>query len=142
MRILLVFLACAVVAAEQASLQRNVDVFMNWLRLNGAYIGNITVVPASNGYGVIATSSLVAGEKFVEIPLHIAMNPVHIDPSSLVGQVCKDLTQREPSTWSPYACLLVQLVYEACHNNHSAWAPYFALLPTTFDGKWAGERLL
>ena len=33
-----------------------------------------------------------------------------------------------------YVVTALFLVYEACYNQYSYWAPYFRLLPTQFPG--------
>ncbi len=36
--------------------------------------------------------------------------------------------------------LILFLMYEACYNTDSFWAPYFRLLPLAFPGKYSITR--
>lgn len=64
---------------------------------NGATFPKLSIVPVSNGYGVIATEDIADGEIFVDIPAKLALNELNLNASSVIGAVGRELRERHNS---------------------------------------------
>ncbi|PYH88546.1 SET domain-containing protein [Aspergillus ellipticus CBS 707.79] len=110
--------------------QRQSDGFLTWLAGKPGVRINPKIQIAdlrshAAGRGVVARSDLDDGEELFTIPrAHV----LSVQNSHLKGRLPQDL-----EALGPWLSLIVVMIYEYLQGEHSAWAPYFRVLPSNFD---------
>ncbi|GFF26551.1 ribosomal N-lysine methyltransferase 4 [Aspergillus udagawae] len=115
---------------DSDSFQRQSDEFITWLAGNPGVRINSKISIAdlrskSAGRGVVARSDIFDGEELFSIPRGLVL--------SAQNSKLKDLLSHDLEELGPWLSLILVMMYEYLLGEQSAWAPYFKVLPKSFD---------
>ncbi|GIC88559.1 ribosomal lysine N-methyltransferase [Aspergillus udagawae] len=115
---------------DSDSFQRQSDEFITWLAGNPGVRLNSKISIAdlrskSAGRGVVARSDIFDGEELFSIPRGLVL--------SAQNSKLKDLLSHDLEELGPWLSLILVMMYEYLLGEQSAWAPYFKVLPKSFD---------
>ncbi|GFF78169.1 ribosomal lysine N-methyltransferase 4 [Aspergillus lentulus] len=115
---------------DSDSFQRQSDEFITWLAGNPGVRINSKINVAdlrskSAGRGVVARSDIFDGEELFSIPRGLVL--------SVQNSKLKDLLSQDLEKLGPWLSLILVMMYEYLLGEQSAWAPYFKVLPKSFD---------
>ncbi|KAL2844632.1 hypothetical protein BJX68DRAFT_257040 [Aspergillus pseudodeflectus] len=87
------------------------------------------------GRGVVTQADIVEGEELFTIPRDLVLSTHSSKLSHLLSQNLEEL--------GPWLALMLVMMYEFLQGDASTWAPYFKVLPRSFDTLmfWSEEEL-
>ncbi|KAL5334795.1 hypothetical protein BJX70DRAFT_347159 [Aspergillus crustosus] len=122
------------------NLQHQSDEFATWLASKEGVRMNpkirITDLRANaTGRGVVAQADIFEGEELFTIPRALVLSTHTSNLQSRLSQNLEEL--------GPWLSLMLVMIYEYLQRENSAWAPYFRVLPQSFDTLmfWSTEEL-
>ncbi|PYI10809.1 SET domain protein [Aspergillus sclerotiicarbonarius CBS 121057] len=125
---------------DPGNFQHQSDEFLTWLAGRPGVRINPSILVAdlrshAAGRGVVARSDLDEGEELFTIPRAHVLSVQNSQLKSLLSQDLEGL--------GPWLSLMVVMIYEYLQGEHSAWAPYFRVLPRNFDTLmfWSASEL-
>ncbi|KAL3448559.1 hypothetical protein BJX65DRAFT_65181 [Aspergillus insuetus] len=122
------------------SFQLQSDEFAYWLSSRPGVTVNSKIRIAdlraiAAGRGVVAQADIVEGEELFTIPRDLVLSTHNSKLSHLLSQNLEEL--------GPWLALMLVMIYEFLQGDASTWAPYFKVLPRSFDTLmfWSEEEL-
>ncbi|KAF3483677.1 SET domain-containing protein [Arthroderma uncinatum] len=117
------------------------DDFMLWLQQSSPHFKvhpNIRIADLRStgaGRGVCAVQDIAEDEELFVIPEDLILSVQNSKAREVLGLNDKEL--------GPWLSLIIAMIYEYYQGRQSRWAPYFLILPTSFDTLmfWTDEQL-
>ncbi|KAH0866652.1 hypothetical protein HID58_083863 [Brassica napus] len=122
--------AAAVTSSEEGA---KVQVFVDWLQVNGAELRGCTINSSPKGFGIFAdaqgSSDVSDDDVLVVVPLELAITPMRVLQEPLLGPECRSMF--EQGHVDDRFLIILFLTFERLRPL-SSWKPYLDMLPTRF----------
>ncbi|WZZ84209.1 hypothetical protein YC2023_104781 [Brassica napus] len=118
----------AVTSSEEGA---KVQVFVDWLQVNGAELRGCTINSSPKGFGIFADAQGSSDDDhvLVVVPLELAITPMRVLQEPLLGPECRSMF--EQGHVDDRFLIILFLTFERL-RPHSSWKPYLDMLPTRF----------
>ncbi|KAJ4895102.1 SET domain-containing protein [Raphanus sativus] len=117
----------AAVTSEEGG---NVQVFVDWLEVNGGELRGCTINSSDKGFGIFADVEVSSDEDvLVVVPLELGITPMRVLQEPLLGPECRSMF--EQGHVDDRFLIILFLTFERLRPL-SSWKPYLDMLPTRF----------
>ncbi|KAG5387652.1 hypothetical protein IGI04_039122 [Brassica rapa subsp. trilocularis] len=111
-----------------------VQVFVDWLQVNGAELRGCTINSSPKGFGIIFAEAQGSSDDddddvLVVVPLELAITPMRVLQEPLLGPECRSMF--ELGHVDDRFLIILFLTFERLRPL-SSWKPYLDMLPTRF----------
>ncbi|WZZ19701.1 hypothetical protein YC2023_112790 [Brassica napus] len=121
-------------AAATSEEGAKVQVFVDWLQVNGAELRGCTINSSPKGFGIIFAEAQGSSDDddddvLVVVPLELAITPMRVLQEPLLGPECRSMF--ELGHVDDRFLIILFLTFERLRPL-SSWKPYLDMLPTRF----------
>ncbi|XP_018510349.1 fructose-bisphosphate aldolase-lysine N-methyltransferase, chloroplastic isoform X1 [Brassica rapa] len=121
-------------AAATSEEGAKVQVFVDWLQVNGAELRGCTINSSPKGFGIIFAEAQGSSDDddddvLVVVPLELAITPMRVLQEPLLGPECRSMF--EQGHVDDRFLIILFLTFERLRPL-SSWKPYLDMLPTRF----------
>ncbi|KAL4988985.1 hypothetical protein BDW68DRAFT_81143 [Aspergillus falconensis] len=123
-------MSCSTHFPDSDNFQRRSDEFATWLSSRPGVTVNSKIRIAdlranAAGRGVVAQADVDEDEELFTIPRDLVL--------STHNSKLKDLLSQDLEQLGPWLSLMLVMIFEYLQGDRSTWAPYFKVLPQSFD---------